>query len=45
MEDYKKAFALLDGNKNGEIDKDDISEFIRIHLGKIPPKKSAKYAI
>ena len=32
-EDFKKAFALLDVDHNGEITKVDLSMFIKAHLG------------
>ena len=34
LEDFKKAFTLLDGDENGEITKTDLSNFIKAHLGK-----------
>ena len=34
IEDYKEAFQLLDVDKNGEITKSDLDNFIKARLGK-----------
>ena len=33
MEDFRKAFALLDGDDNGEITKADLDSFMKNKLG------------